>query len=186
MKIIPSSEAIKEVGFDLFIEKLEFMCKNTFNLWYDSYYSLHPDKYPNWRSLYQIYLNIAFNHPDGNYTHGFAAIEKGNMIGYVSINHNDFNIYGNPEKDNEIWWMTDVFVFPNWRNKGVASLLINYVIEFAKENNQDLYLACEKELILFYKNKGWLPLNVPHTNLNDHWTIMTLPIFPQNNTFMKT
>lgn len=179
MKIISSSEAIKELGFDIFSEKLEFMCKSTFKLWYDSYYSLHQYKYPNWQTLYQIYLNIAFGHPNGNYAHGFVAIEKDNMIGYISINHNDFNIYGDPEKDNMIWWMTDVFVFPNWRNRGVASALINHVIEFAKKNNQDLYLACEKELIQFYQNKGWKILNVPHTNLTNHWTIMALPIFSE-------
>jgi GNAT superfamily N-acetyltransferase len=172
MKILNSFEALKEIGSENFTTDIEYMCQETFSFWYDSYYKLHPDLYPNWKTLYNIYLNIANGKSAGKYTHGFCAIHNGRIIGYVSFNHADFNIYTDTEKDNNALWMTDVFVWPEWRSKGIASRLIDYVFRVAEEMNEPLHLACEKHLISFYKNKGWNRLYSPFTNLTDHWTVM--------------
>ena len=172
MSIITSQEALKEIGLAAFASSIEYMCKETFNFWYESYYKDHTNLYPSWKTLFQIYMNIATGYSGGKYTHGFCAIHNGTIIGYVSFNHADFNIYTDTEKDDNALWMTDVFVWPEWRSKGIASKMVEHAFRVAEEMNEPLHLACEKHLIGFYVKKGWKLLHTPYTNLTDHWTVM--------------
>ena len=173
MIILTLNEALNILGYDVFTEYINYMCKLTYNIWFDKYYSKHLDIYPTYESLSLVYINLANNIKTNNYYQGYILLnkEENKIIGYVSINFNDFDIF-NDERDKETLWLTDLFIWPEYRSKGYSNILINHVKEISKELNKEIYIACEEKLINFYLNKKWKIINIPNKSLNNLWTIM--------------
>jgi GNAT superfamily N-acetyltransferase len=72
-------------------------------------------------------------------------------------------------------WLTDLFVWPEYRNKGVSTLLINHVINISENINTELYLACEDTLLNYYKKYGFTIIdtsNIKYNIQNENWNFM--------------
>jgi len=52
-------------------------------------------------------------------------------------------------------WLSDVYVWENYRNIGVASQLVEQVNKTAEQMNTKIYLCCDDPMIKYYSNKGW-------------------------------
>ena len=173
MIVVTLEETLKMLGNEIFTEYINYMCQETYNLWFDKYYSKHLDLYPDYKSLAQVYLNLAKNIKTNNYYQGYILLNNDNkVIGYVSINYNDFDIF-NDDRDKQTLWLTDLFIWPDHRSKGNSNILINHLKKISKEMNTDIYIACEEKLINYYLNKDWKIINnIPNKLLNNIWTIM--------------
>ena len=80
---------------------------------------------------------------------GIVALEKGNVLGYASIHY----INKITRKSGII---EDVVVKENQRGKGIGKLLVNNVIEKAKNNNCDkIILSSSEKNLKFYQKLGF-------------------------------
>lgn len=183
MKILTTEEAINEIGLTQFSSDIDIMSKETYNLWFTDYYSKHLEDFPSYKTLYEYHLDFAMNNKKSkfneNFVESFCIIneETKKLIGLINIIINDgFDIYKEDEKNKQSYWMTDLFIFPEYRNKGVGSLLINFAMEYSKSKLPNLHLACYENLIAFYEKKGWKILSKDKDDIQDMtpWTIMKL------------
>ena len=173
MIVLDAKDAYKLLGHDKYSEDIKYMCQQTYKFWFETYYKLQVDKYPNWTTIYNIYMNIAQGKDTYGFIKGFIAIESEQIVGYCSMNYNDY-LSNESDKDRQKYtlWLSDVYVWEKFRNRGIAKNLIDKVNETAKQMNTQIYLACETELIKFYTNQGWKLL----TNVNkiyNYWNVMT-------------
>ena len=80
---------------------------------------------------------------------GIVALEKGNVLGYASIHY----INKITRKSGII---EDVVVKENQRGKGIGKLLVNNLIEKAKNNNCDkIILSSSEKNLKFYQKLGF-------------------------------
>jgi GNAT superfamily N-acetyltransferase len=172
MIVLNASDAYKLIGRDKYSEDIKYMCQQTYKFWYDNYYKFQLDKYPNWEVLYDIYMNLAQGKETYGYIKGFVTIEDDKIIGYCSMNYNNFISNNKNTGKNYTLWLSDVYVWENYRNHGIASRLLDKVNETAKQMDMQIYLACDDSLIKFYYKKGWTLLNSVD-KLYDIWNIMT-------------
>ena len=171
MKITTIQEAHKLLGNFTFSKELEYMCYETYNLWYDNYYSKHLDKFPNWQTLFNTFIDISNFTKRFEYFNCYVAIEDNHIIGFISLNFNDFTIYNDKKKNDCSLWLTDLFVWNQYRNKGVGKLLVEYVYRITKKMDIPLHLACSSEMIIFYTNLGWNIISSEIDN-DKYWTYM--------------
>ena len=162
MKVITTNEAIEKIGIERFSSDIAYMSKETYNLWYENYYSYNLDEFPNWQKLHEYNMNKCTNIDSS-----FVIVHDNHLIGYIIFEELLTN-------NNKELWMNDLFVWPEWRSKGIATMLIKHVIDITKTMCKKIYLSCEKKLINFYLNKGWKPIkiNTLNTFFSDYWTIM--------------
>jgi GNAT superfamily N-acetyltransferase len=151
----------------------------TYNLWYDKYYKYNLDKYPSWTNLYKLFMSIANNTHnndiDNTYYNCYVYIDNNNIVGFISLNYNDFDIFESDIDNINSLWLTDLFVWPNYRNRGISTLLINHVINIAEDKNIDLYLACEDALIHYYNKYGFCIIDTNNSKYNiknTNWNFM--------------
>lgn len=80
----------------------------------------------------------------------FIAKEYGKLIGSAALIASDMDSHKELSP-----WLASVFVSPLHRRKGIGSLLVKYVMGFAKENGiYELYLFTPSEE-QFYQRLGW-------------------------------
>lgn len=80
----------------------------------------------------------------------FVAYTGTILLGSVTLEKEDMDTraYLTP-------WLASLYVAPEYRKKGVASQLIKYVVNYAKDNNfKNLYLFTEDQTD-FYQYRGW-------------------------------
>ena len=174
MKIVTIQDGHKLLGDYVFGKDIEYMCYETYNLWYENYYSKHLDKFPNWQTLYNTFIDISNFIKRFDYFNCYVAIEDNHVIGFISLNFNDFTIYNNKKINDSSLWLTDLFVWKQYRNKGVAKLLVKYVYQITQQMDIQLHLACNYDMINFYTNLGWKIIYPENDNENDnkYWTYM--------------
>ena len=170
MIILNAKDAYNILGYDNYSKNIEEMCKVTYVFWYDNYFKTQIDKYPNWKKLYDIYMDIARGKESHKYIDGYVAIQNQKIIGYCSLMYNDYLLDENSNKFDTLW-LSDVFVWPEYRSKGIAQKLINMAKSNGLKIVSTLYLACENHLIKFYENNGF-ELIKPKTHLSSFWNIM--------------
>ena len=61
MKVITTNEAIEKIGIERFSSDIAYMSKETYNLWYENYYSYNLDEFPNWQKLHEYNMNKCTN-----------------------------------------------------------------------------------------------------------------------------
>jgi hypothetical protein len=95
-------------------------------------------------------MSIAKDTNESTYYNCYVAIRDEHIIGFISLNYNDFDIFVNDQMNKKTLWLTDLYVWEYWRGKGISSILIKHVknIDNIKTN---LFLACEDALIEYYK-----------------------------------
>jgi len=111
-----------------------------------------------WRSIYEE-RGQTFEHALKNYRErtnvdclplALVALDGGELIGTVSLKFNDLDT--RPELDP---WLGGVFVIPEWRGRGVATLLMQRAVEAAaKLGLTKLYLWTSSAEGL-YQKLGW-------------------------------
>ena len=91
----------------------------------------------------------------------FTDDTKTQFIGFGSSLDNDFKNY--IKKDTNGIFLSDLFIFEKYRNKGYASMVINYIITNIriKNNNIPIYISVENNetLHIFYKKMGFIIIN---------------------------
>jgi GNAT superfamily N-acetyltransferase len=172
MQILTIQDAHKILGDDIFGKDLEYMCFETYNLWYNDYYSHNLDTFPNWQALYNTFMDISLYLKRHTYFNCYVAIDDNHMVGFISLNFNDFSIYENDYTNESSLWLTDLFVWPQYRNKGIGKLLVNYVARFGKKMDITLHLACSTDMISYYRKLGWDILTTIELSDKRHWTYM--------------
>ncbi len=80
----------------------------------------------------------------------FIACENKKLLGSATLAKEDMDTrkFLTP-------WLASLFVVPEQRNKGIASQLITFIINYAKKNGfKNLYLFTEDQTD-FYRHRGW-------------------------------
>lgn len=73
------------------------------------------------------------------------------FVGNVTISYEDF-----PDLPTNKIWLTELYVIPEYRNKGVGKLLIKSILDICKDLKIEcIYLSCVEDLIFYYKNLGF-------------------------------
>lgn len=81
----------------------------------------------------------------------FLALHYGSLAGFVCIDKNDLDKGKYAQINN---WLADLYVLKSFRRKGVASKLVDYVLQ--EKNKNPLFLWTKhKKLLSFFKNKGF-------------------------------
>ena len=82
-----------------------------------------------------------------------VALADNELVGTVSLKHNDLDI--RPEITP---WLGGVFVIPEWRRRGVASLLMARAVEEARRLNLDRLFLWTASAESLYLKLGWQPV----------------------------
>ena len=144
------------------IELLPVICKTSFYYYMDywkHYMDIHSPK-----ELELVYINKFLSKhtliKNNMYTL-FTDDTKTQFIGFGSTLDNDFKNY--IKKDTNGIFLSDLFIFEKYRNKGYASMVINYIITNIriKNNNIPIYISVENNetLHIFYKKMGFIIIN---------------------------
>ena len=82
-----------------------------------------------------------------------VALAGAELVGTVSLKHNDLDI--RPEISP---WLGGVFVIPEWRQRGVASLLMRRAVEEARRLNLERLFLWTASAESLYLKLGWQPV----------------------------
>lgn len=179
MNIVNLQDALVLLDIHKFSNDIKYMSKVTYKLWYDKYYKYNLDKYPDWTYLYNVFMSIANNaNTTTTYYNCYVCVHNNNIIGFISLNYNDFNIFTDDSYNIFSLWLTDLFVWPEYRNQKISTLLINHVINICNHINTDIYLACEDNLINYYNKYGFSIIdtsNIKYNIKNTNWNFMMKP-----------
>ena len=134
-------------------DKPEFIDKISevnFNTWIDFYQDnkyediTNIDEYKEY--LKEIYFNIT------KIPIMIVAVDDDKYVGNVSLINDDF-----PEIAKDRVWITELYVEPEYRNKGIAKLLIKKALDTAKNCDlQEVYLSCLENLVCYYEKLGFI------------------------------
>jgi GNAT superfamily N-acetyltransferase len=172
MKILSIQDAHKLLGDSVFGKDLEYMCFETYNLWYENYYSHNLDNFPNWQSLYNTFMDISIYIKRHTYFNCYVAVKDNHLVGFISLNFNDFSIYDDDKMNESSLWLTDLYIWPEYRSQGIGKLLVNYVSRLVEKMDIQLHLACSSDMISYYRNLGWNILYTKKSNNDRNWTYM--------------
>jgi len=178
------------LGREEYNRQIAWMCQETYQLWWDTYFKHNQEEYPSWQTLYDLDMALTVQ-PDSTHRDqlvnghikGFVAIANhSQIIGYINLIYNE----ASPEElqtltiplplGQDTIWASDLFVWPEYRNQGVALKLMYACVEWlqleylpktkqiqeqhqqAPETHQItheyLYLCCENHLVGLYAKKG--------------------------------
>jgi GNAT superfamily N-acetyltransferase len=180
MIVLTLQEALKVLGETRLIEDLKYMSVVTYKLWYEKYYRHNLDKFPTWNNLYDLFMNIAKETNESTYYNCYVSIRDEHIIGFISLNYNDFDIFVNDQMNKNTLWLTDLYVWKDLRGKGISTTMIEYVIKIAQNKKTNLYLACEDALVEYYKKHGFNNINKEDNIYNiknnkyNKWNFMSL------------
>lgn len=85
----------------------------------------------------------------------FIALDKQNILmGFGSLEYNDG--IKNEKYVKSKPWLTDLYIIPEYRNRGIGTAIIKHIISYAKHiGYNELFLWTNHEyLIDYYKNRG--------------------------------
>lgn len=156
--ILSFSEALKYLGDDVFSEQVNMLAEQNFNQWYETYYKTHPADYPDPYRIYNNFMLVANGFAGNSVLEGFMYIDDSNgkkvIAGTITLNIDDLAV----NKGAQNICINNVYVIPEYRNKGIAKQLIKYMMNHVKNNRpmlDKINLFCEEHLIDFYKSLGW-------------------------------
>ena len=101
-----------------------------------------------------------------------AVSNDNNFLGCVTLEYEDMNIRSDLSP-----WISDLYVVPNYRNKGIGRYLIQFIIQIAKRLKIiKIYLWTEDKHI-FFRNIGFKDIDKEDINYLNHWVrIMSLDL----------
>lgn len=78
----------------------------------------------------------------------YIALENENLVGSIAL----YTYYLDDTYIHSLSWLSYVYILSEYRNKGIASLMIKWFLE--KEKSRPMYLWCKPYLETFYKKFG--------------------------------
>jgi len=120
-----------------------------YNLW-NEFYSDGKDDEINNLEDYKNYVKNNYLNTDKIPIY-LIALDDDRYIGSITITNDDF-----PDLPRDKKWLTELYVIPEYRNKGIGKLLIKKAKEVCNSLNfEGVYLSCLEELIFYYKKLGF-------------------------------
>lgn len=108
----------------------------------------------------EIYFKNTF--PKGKYIpSAYVALVNKNgedvFAGFIALQYN--GMFRNDEYIKKVPWLTNIYVEKQYRNRGIAKLLISHALRVLKDNNEiDAFLwTHEPKLVLYYATCGFSP-----------------------------
>ena len=134
-------------------DKPEFIDKISevnFNTWIDFY---QDNKYEDITCVQEYKEDLIENYMDSNKIPiMIVAVDDDKYVGNVSLIDDDF-----PEIARDRVWITELYVLPEYRNKGIAKILIKKALDTAKNCDlQEVYLSCLENLVCYYEKLGFI------------------------------
>ena len=84
------------------------------------------------------------------------ARDKNDLIGYAGIVKYDDNPAGDFVNLDDYSWITWIAVLPEYRNKGIGSLLLKFAEQHSKDfMKKGILLDCREKLLPFYERNGY-------------------------------
>lgn len=126
------------------VKELEIYFKQTFINKYN--YNDNASHNKNYNNLYIIFLDI---------TDSLHATQN-EIIGFGSTIDNDFKHY--QKRDVNGLFLSDLFIFNKYRNKGYATQVIKTIIDILLQDKKIIYISVANDPILleFYKKRGFV------------------------------
>jgi GNAT superfamily N-acetyltransferase len=158
--IISFSEALAKLKYSNFESQMQIIATNTFNEWYDTYYKDHLTDYPNAEHITQNFIKVAEGQPADPIYEGFVYydINTNTIAGIITLNRDELA----PYKSDAFVCINNVFVLPEYRNRGIAKKMVKFLMVhtlYTRPYLNQINLFCEKHLIDFYKSLGWTLLS---------------------------
>ena len=168
--------AAELIGRDEYKRQIAWMCQETYQIWWDTYFKHNQEEYPTWLTLFDLDMALT-DQPDNTpreklvngHLKGFVAVaDKKQIIGYINLIYNE----ATPEElqtltiplpiGEDTIWASDLFVWPEYRRQGYAYKLFDIAVNWLQtqiRNSKDthpeyLYLCCENHLVGLYGKKG--------------------------------
>ena len=134
-------------------DKPEFIDKISevnFNTWIDFY---QDNKYEDITCVQEYKEDLIENYMNSNKIPiMIVAVDDDKYVGNVSLIDDDF-----PEIARDRVWITELYVLPEYRNKGIAKILIKKALDTAKNCElQEVYLSCLENLVCYYEKLGFI------------------------------
>lgn len=105
-----------------------------------------------------------------------AAIENENVLGIASVISED-EVTGWEGKG---WWLANVLVLPEYRNRGIGKKLVNQAVEIARSSRAiDLHLVTDTAQA-WYLEQGWASIGTGDVH-GHSITIMRLDLVTTNH-----
>ena len=173
IEFLTLNDAVNLIGIEEYTKQIKWMCKVMFEeVWWNSYFKYNLDVYPSYISLFDITMKLTNDKNNDGLTdksleghiQGIVAVlDKTKIIGYINILYNESDI-PNIQIDEDTIWISDLFIWPEFRNKGIAKKLFIEIINWINktktiQNKPDyLYLCCESHLVDFYKKQNCIQI----------------------------
>jgi GNAT superfamily N-acetyltransferase len=178
------AQAANLLGREEYNRQIAWMCQETYQIWWDTYFKHNQDEYPTWHALFDLNMSLTYQSDNTpreqlvkDHIKGFVAVaDKIKIIGYINLIYNEatpeeLQTLTIPPPVQDTIWVSDLFVWPEYRNQGYANKLFDISIEWLqreylpkiKQNKQIqdtqtsqeyLYLCCENHLVGLYVKKG--------------------------------
>ena len=141
------------ITIHLLRDKPEFVDKVSevnFNTWIDFYAD---NNYEHITCVQEYKEDLIENYMDSNKIPiMIVAVDDDKYVGNVSLIDDDF-----PEIARDRVWITELYVLPEYRNKGIAKLLIQKALDTARSCGlHEVYLSCLEDLVCYYKKLGFI------------------------------
>ena len=141
------------ITIHLLRDKPEFIDKVSevnFNTWIDFYAD---NNYEHITCVQEYKEDLIENYMDSNKIPIMIVADADDKyVGNISLIDDDF-----PEIARDRVWITELYVLPEYRNKGVAKLLIQKALDTARSCGlQEVYLSCLEDLVCYYKKLDFI------------------------------
>lgn len=167
-------QAVEVMGRESYNAQIAWMCEETYNFWWDTYFKFNTATYPNWQTLYDLEMRLTDDpHNDGvsdplieGHVNGFVAVlikdNNPSIVGYINLIIDEDEVDLVPLGG---IWLSDLFVWPEFRSKGIATKLFTVAMEWVRQapsittKPEFLYLCCESHLVKLYERYGCIRLS---------------------------
>lgn len=169
------AQAANLLGREEYNRQIAWMCQETYQIWWETYFKHNKDEYPTWHALFDLNMSLTYqsdNTPRGqlvqDHLKGFVAVaDKTKIIGYINLIYNEatpeeLQTLTIPPPVQDTIWASDLFIWPEYRRQGYAYKLFDIAVNWLQtqiKNSKDshpeyLYLCCENHLVGLYAKKG--------------------------------
>jgi GNAT superfamily N-acetyltransferase len=142
------------LGREEYNRQIAWMCRETYQIWWDTYFKHNQEEYPSWQTLYDLDMaltdqlaNTPRNKLVNGHIKGFVAVaDRSQIIGYINLIYNEATpeelqtLIIPPPLGQDTIWASDLFVWPEYRSQGVALKLMYRCVEWLQQE----YLAKNK------------------------------------------
>jgi GNAT superfamily N-acetyltransferase len=145
------------LGREEYNRQIAWMCRETYQIWWDTYFKHNQEEYPSWQTLYDLDMALTDQPADtprdqlvnGHIKCFVAVADRSRIIGYINLIYNEATpeelqtLTIPPPLGQDTIWASDLFVWPEYRSQGVALKLMYVCVgwlqqEYLPKINLDL------------------------------------------------